>query len=174
MEAAKQILANTPWWVYVLFLYLIYVGIKASKPGTVSIHKLYIIPIIFTYLSIDTLITAVKINLFSVGTWLIAIIIGVGLGWLQVFRSVIQVDRPNKLVKLPGTWTTLVIIIIIFACKYYFGYELGVDPLKAEQTGFEFSMLAISGLCTGLFIGRLICYLYRLKNDSSVDLKKNT
>ncbi len=170
MEIIWQIIIHTPWWVYLLLIYLIRVGIRASKTRIVTLKKLFIIPLIFTFLSVHTLITSFSLSVFTVTIWVVAILIGAILGWFQIYRYKLKVDRQHLLIQVPGTWSIMILIVIIFATKYYFGYELAVDPKLVEQTGFEFAVLAVSGVCTGLFIGRLVCYLYRLRTAPSIDL----
>lgn len=170
METILDALQGTPWWVYVLLVYLIIIGIQASKTRVVSILRLFILPILFTVLSLETLLTAVTPDFFAVSSWLGSVMVGVILGWWQISLWRIQTDRRHFLVRVPGNWSTLILILIIFATKYYFSYQLAVDPQLLDQTWFEFSMLAISGLCTGLFIGRLLCFLYRMKTGPQVDL----
>lgn len=172
MNSIQQIIIGTPWWVYALFIYLIWIGIIASKTRVVSLKKLFIVPIIFGFISIHTLVTSFQMSALTITTWSGAIVLGTLLGWIQIHRYTLKIDKIHHLVQVPGTWSTLIFILIIFATKYYFGYELAVDPKLAEQSLFEFSMLAISGVFTGLFIGRLICYLYRFKTNPSVDLLK--
>ncbi len=121
-------------------------------------------------MSVHTLIFAFGINALSISWWSSAIVIGAVLGWLQIFYRQLRVDREHKLIKVPGSWSTLILIFIIFGTKYYFGYQLSSDPQLVYQTNFEISMLAVSGICTGLFVGRLLCYLYRFKTLASVDL----
>ena len=58
----QQTLIHTPWWVYLLLAYLIFIGIKARKPSTVSIYKLAILPVVFLSLSIEMLVTHFDIN----------------------------------------------------------------------------------------------------------------
>lgn len=170
MEFIWQTLINTPWWVYALLVYLIIIGIKSSKTQVISLKKLFIIPVLFTVLSIHTLLTSVKTDFFTISCWAIAMIIGIILGWLQIYRYQIKIDKTKQLVQVPGNWTTLIIILLIFASKYYFGYELAVDPQMLTQTWFEVSLLAVTGICAGLFVGRLSCYIYRMQTQPSVDL----
>lgn len=170
MQTLYQILLNTPWWVYVLLVYLLCVGYKASKPGTVSIKKLLILPVLFSVMSIHSLVTVIGVNGFSVSVYGVALLVGIGLGWWQITNRGIIVDKTHLLVKSSGTWSTLIIIFIIFFTKYYFGYELALDPAKAHQSGFEFSLLAVSGVCTGLFVGRVLCVFSRMFTQDSVDL----
>ena len=75
----------------------------------------------------------------------------------------------HQLLEVPGTWTTMIFILIIFSAKYYFGYQLSVDPELINQIHFEFLLLGVSGVLTGLFTGHFICYVYRLHMSPSVD-----
>lgn len=168
-------LSNTPWWVYALFIYLVMIGIKASNTRVISIKKLFIIPVIFTYLSIHTLITSFDIHVLEVSIWGSAILIGTLFGWAEVFRQHrhIKVDKTKHLIQVPGSWMTLILILVIFASKYYFGYELDQDPELIHQNAFEYSMLIVSGICTGLFIGRALCYLNKYINTEHTPLSES-
>ncbi|CDL41675.1 hypothetical protein [Citrobacter freundii] len=46
-EFVVNMLKNTPVWVYLLFAFLLYRGIKARTPATVTLEKLALIPAIF-------------------------------------------------------------------------------------------------------------------------------
>ncbi len=161
MQDVILILKNTPWWVYVLFIYLVIMGLKATRTRTVALWKLFILPVLFSWMSIHSLISSFPIDAFSVSTWGGAILIGTFFGWLQMHRSKIDINKQKHQITLPGTWWTLILILLIFATKYYFGYQLGVDPTLKYQSHFEFSMLAVSGIITGLFIGRALALLIR-------------
>src|SRR3990167_5800388 len=107
-------------------------------------------PVIFTYMSLHTLITSFDIRIFEVSTWMAAILLGVIIGWIDVYRNYthIKVDKQKHLIQVPGSWVTLTLIFIIFASKYCFSYEIEVDPALGKQTWFEVGMLAVSGTCT--------------------------
>lgn len=171
MDAIWQALKNTPWWVFFLFFYLMKVGLDATKTTVVSLKKLFILPIVFLVVSINTLVTSVQVNALTLGTYLFSLFCGVVGGWILVKNFNLQFDKRRGLVKLPGSWITLILILVIFLAKYYFGYSLATDPTKAEDTIFEISMLSVSGACTGLFLGRLSNYLYKRRLASHQDLK---
>ncbi len=173
-ETIWQIIIHTPWWVYLLFAYLIFIGIKASKSRVTPFLKLLIAPIIFSWMSIDTLVGDVGSSSYANSIWAIAILIGVFFGWLQLRLLKIQTDRKRLLIKMPGSWITLILILIIFFSKYYFGYSSAVQPSLLENTGYVFIMLAISGVCTGLFIGRVIRLVQLLLFAPQISLAKPT
>lgn len=170
MNVIWAAVSQTPWWVYVLFIFLVQRGIKASKPQVISIKKLTILPIVFIALSVHTIMIAFHVNVTVITVWLISMIVGSFIGWILIRKHQFQVDRKHLLIRLPGSWLTLILILAIFVFKYYFSYQIGSDPALAHQTMFKFSMLIATGICTGLFIGRLLCYFHKLWTCKSVDL----
>lgn len=175
MNTILTILKETPWWVFLLLYILIVIGFKALKKQVVSVKRLVILPLVFIALSVHSIIIAFQLSISSISIWLGSFIVGTLISFFLVYRHKIVVDRKHWLVQLPGSWITLVLILLIFASKYYFSYEMNASPALVKQIGFEFSLLFAYGICTGLFTGRLACYLYRLKTQRSFDLlaKKN-
>lgn len=174
MNMIYQAAIHTPWWVYVLLVVLIQIGFKAAHSGVVPLLKLFIAPVIFGVMAIETLLNNLSMSGFVATTFLISTLIGVSIGWLQVARQQLAFDRDHHLIKVPGTWSVLVIILIIFATKYYFGYTLAIDPNAIKNTTFDIAFIGVTAICTGIFIGKLCCYLKRMYTEPSVDLKTNS
>jgi hypothetical protein len=170
MNLIWDALTHTPWWVYLLFFYLLKIGYDATKSQIVSFKKLYILPLVFLALSINTLLTSFQISPTTLLVYLLSLLSGSGIGWLLVRNSDLKFDHKNGLVRVPGTWVTLILIMMIFFTKYFFSYSLSVDPTLAEDTNFEFLMLSVSGVCTGLFVGRLGGYLYQKQHSTHCEL----
>lgn len=169
-NAIVDIANGIPWWVYVLFFYLLSIGLRATKTNVISLKRLFVLPILLVAMSIHTLLTAVQFNFFNVAIWVITLIIGIYAGWQQVHARKMRVDKKQLLFEVPGTWSTLILIMLIFVVKFFFGYELAVNPNLVQNVLFVFSMLATSGLFTGFFVGRLVAYLRHLKTEPHVDL----
>jgi len=131
---------------------------------------LFLAPVIFTIMSIHTLLTILNGNYISAGVWGIFIFTGIKIGQWLVGGLDIKVDKKRALMELPGTWSTLIIMFAIFTTKFYFGYELAVNSWYADQIEFLFSIVGVSGFLTGLLIGKLIGYRYYFKNSEGVDL----
>jgi hypothetical protein len=170
MGAIWQAAIHTPWWVYVLLGYLIAVGIKASKERVIPFWKIFVLPTIFLSISIQNLTTIENIEYLSIGSWIVAMLVGSLFGWWQVKRLDIKIDKKCLLIQIPGSWDTLLVILIIFIAKYYFGYEKATNPVLVAQLKFKISMLVLSGVCTGLFLGRLFGYMSHYKDDTESDL----
>ena len=170
LETIYQTAIHTPWWVYLLLVVLLKIGINASKTSVVSIKKLFIAPVVFGVMAIETLINNIALSLFVLSIFSIALLIGAVLGWLQVRKQSLRFDRNKQLIKIPGTWSVMTVIIVIFSAKYYFGYALSTDPEIVKNTYFELAFIGVTAVCTGLFIGKLICYLKRMYTEPQTDL----
>lgn len=169
MSALSQILNGTPWWVWVIFIYVMIVGIKALSPRVVSLYRLTLMPLIFVALSVHTL-WVLPLNFMRIALFVIFVIAGIGIGFWQISRLFIEIDRNKKLLAVPGSPMTLILVLIVFASKYYFGYTEATNPGIIDQLAFILPLLIISGLCTGTFIGRGICYICRFVSLPHKDL----
>jgi hypothetical protein len=170
MGVIWQTVIHTPWWVYLLLVYLIIVGLKASKSRIIPFWKIFVLPTIFLSISIQNLTTIENIEYLSISSWIVAMLVGSLFGWWQVKRLDIKIDKKSSLIQIPGSWDTLLVILIIFVAKYYFGYEKATNPVLVAQLNFKVSMLILSGVCTGLFLGRLLGYMSHYKDDTDGDL----
>lgn len=170
IETVFSFLVNTPKYVYAIFFYLLYGGLKATKERTVSIYKSMLLTMAFAGISLDLLIKILSINMDVLAVWIFSLGMGIWFGWLQVKRIDIKVDKLKKLLLLPGTWTTLCIVLCVFSLKYYIGYQRFNDPHIMEDIFFQISALSISGISTGIMVGRLLNYFNRLRNAEHTDL----
>src|SRR4051812_11297371 len=109
-----DILIDTPWWVYILFLLLVIIGLKALKPRTIPFQRLIILPAVLTIWNVGWLAIRLQDHLSPFFYWAIGLIIGAIIGWLTVLRWKIGADPHRKLISLPGNWTTLVLILLVF------------------------------------------------------------
>ena len=55
-EFVVAMLVHTPVWVYVLLVFLLFRGIKARIPATVTLEKLALIPALFLFWDIYDLV----------------------------------------------------------------------------------------------------------------------
>ena len=67
----------------------------------------------------------------------------------------------------------VMVVMIIFFSKYYFGYEIAADPKLLSNTHFEFAMLAVSGLTAGMFVGRGLYYFRCFRTKTSIELSED-
>lgn len=150
-----ETVANTPWWVFVLFTYLVIVGYLASRPRIVPIKKLVILPTLFIALSCFNIYKVFTLTNEHIVIWLGMLVIGFGLGWLQFKKLNIKAIKEQAAIMIPGTWTLLLIIVLIFSLRYYYGYQLALNPNIFNDPKTANILLSAYGLTAGLFSGRL-------------------
>lgn len=171
MEMIISIIKGTPWWVFAVFGYLCSVGWKARKTRVVSFKKLIIIPLIFSVWSLKSLNEKFGFGPLNLSIWAVAAAFGVYFGWLLVYSREVMADKSKGLLKIPGTWSSLVQFLLIFVCKYSFGVTYILHPEAKGSLIFFGSDIFLSGLLAGLFFGKLLGYSKKYLQASHTDLQ---
>ncbi|HBM17523.1 MAG TPA: hypothetical protein DD381_14435 [Lentisphaeria bacterium] len=156
------IIKGTPMWVWVVLVLVIYKGIKMLSDNTLAIKKLLIMPVLFLILTVNHVEDP-----FIYGVFLM---IGAMVGAAIYSRSKLRIDRENKLIRVPGSALALVLIVLIFAKGYFFGYEHAVHPEFFKNALFLAVTYIVSGCFTGIIIGKAAIYYYRFLKLPSEDL----
>ena len=151
-EKILHIISGTPLWVWFVLYYLLVVGIKATKERDVYLPKLFIIPVVLTAMKYKIFINA-TMDIWI--TYFITLIIGLMIGYMVASREKIEVS--NMMVRLQGSYQTLIILLLFFSVKYIFGYLNAAHPeLIAEYLNIE---IVCSGIFSGYFLGKAVRYL---------------
>ncbi len=155
MQFAIEAVIRTPVWVWALLAFLLFIGIRGLRPTVASFGRLLILPAVFLVWGLSGFATSYGFRPAGIAVWLAAIAIGAALGWLMARAIAIKADRDHGLVRLPGTWVNLVLILIIFAVKYTLGILAGFRPSITGELLYMATDVGVSGLLTGMFAGRL-------------------
>ncbi len=163
-DTTWETLALTPWWFYVLILYILYVSFQITKPRTVSLRSFILYPAIFIVLFLSCLAYLVPFTLKNIAIWLGMILVGVFLGWWQFRAMKVEIIKEKSQLHLPGSWIAFITVVIVIFAKFYFlGRQILLDTSVLQQEKFAMFAVAIGGLITGLYLGRLIYIRKRLK-----------
>ncbi|PCI75543.1 hypothetical protein COB21_05550 [Candidatus Aerophobetes bacterium] len=160
-------LYHTPLWVWLVFGYLFFIGIRALKPRVVYIPTLFIIPLV---------LSALKWKLFLENSPLIwvsyfaCLAVSSFISFKCVGKQKIKLMPKPMSIQLPGTYSVLIIWMTFFAMKYFFGF------LNATQHALYNNLavldIGINGVFSGYFLGKAIHYLnYNAKFKKNVKNK---
>jgi len=142
-----------PWWVYIVFIYLVNLGIKAMRPRTVSISRVVILPVFFVAWSFYGLYVKLLLGLFSlIPLWFICVALGTYCGIKEVQSWRYQSDHRKGMITIPGNYSTLVLVLVIFGLKFFWGSMYATLPEIPVWVYFVDSMT--SGFVSGFFVGR--------------------
>jgi hypothetical protein len=86
--------------------------------------------------------------------WIGALAAGTGIGIGLAGQQPIRADKVRRLIRTAGGSLTLVLIILIFSTKYVYGYLHAVEPMRFAEPQFWLSEVIVSGVLSGMFIGR--------------------
>ena len=169
MERLIEIIAHTPLWVWPLLAASLWLGWQVSKTRVVTLPRLIILPATIFTMSIMTLLSLGP-NGFGIPIWAGSVLIGITLGWFSYRNNDFAIDREHGLLKLPGEWKTVGLIVVIFAFRFYWSYKLATAPELVAISTATTSYIGFNGMLSGIFIGwQLRCFhLYR--TASSEDL----
>lgn len=147
-----DILQGTPLWVYAVYLWICYYGIRACLGGRENRRSLLILPVVLVVWSLMSLAP----SLLSSSAWAGGAVVGSLVGMLLFNANGARLDANGATLVLAGTWKTLLISQLFFAVKYYFGYQQAVHPLLLSTPSMLATIGAVSGFTVGLFCGRAI------------------
>lgn len=158
LDFITHMLVDTPLWVYALFLFLLFRGIKARRPATVTLPRLAIIPLIFLFWDLYDLLIYRHLSVSIVLLWIGVLFIGALLGYVLI--------RPERITRgtEPGTlhrqadYSALPLMMTAFAIKYVFGVMAAVAPATMHKPIMSGTAVVVGGLFAGSFIGKFTRY----------------
>ena len=160
MENLWQILSGAPWWVYLLFIYIIIVGVQSIKPRITSIKKIILFPLFFVAWSGYNLYRNVYLGyLLLIPCWIIFLSIGAYLGFKEVQSWHFEKNHLKRTLTIPGNYSTLILLLLIFILKFFWGYFYATLSNIADWIYFADTIT--SSIVTGFFIGRASCFFKR-------------
>jgi hypothetical protein len=161
MNTVSQFFIHTPWWVFALFVYLVWRGIRGLKPAEVSLPKLALVPVALTVWGSYELIRIYGLAPDAVAIWIVGLACGIAIGFLLLRHAAISVDPARGIIHRPKDATLLPLILAVFVVKYAFGAVASISPALLMEPLFRIADLGLSGLFAGIFIGKFAVYAVR-------------
>ena len=151
----QQIFANTPPWVWGLFAALAAMGAAQIPDRRVSLSVVLVMPIAVVLTSVFALFAAFGPEPVAAMLAAAAAIAGIGVNklWLGAPRGV-RWDAAVRQFVVPGSWLPLVLILVIFACRFVVGATKATNPLLAGTAGFMTAVCGATGVCCGILLSR--------------------
>ena len=166
MTFAYQILIHTPIWVFPLFAYLVWLGIKAMQPRTTTIWRSLIVPAIFIVWGLSRLLSGYQHGFAPLLSWTVASLALAPVGLLTA--KPFELDHVTGQINRPGSPIPLLRNVTIFALQYTVAVIAAVNP-----DGLAVASLigrAVSGAMTGYFLGRTVALLRQYRMQLKADV----
>jgi hypothetical protein len=152
------IIQGAPIWVWVLLAVLLSRGFKALHSTTATLSRLAIVPLIFAGWGIAQLVSNPLVGWSDVIVWMAGAAVGIAAGVYIASRSRFIVDPASHTVMVPGSVVPLLLIIAIFATKFWLGFHMATATDVESLGMYMLSGAAVSGVVAGVFGGRFITY----------------
>jgi hypothetical protein len=166
MRFAWQILIHTPLWVFPLFGYLVWQGIKAMRPRTTSIWRALIVPAVFIVWGMSRLLARQQDSAWPLFSWVAAALALIPVGLLTT--KPFELDHATGQITRPGSPVPLIRNVSVFALQYTVAVIAAVDP--DGRTAATLIGRAVSGATTGYFLGRTIALLRQYWKQREADI----
>ncbi len=161
-----EVLAHTPPWVFILFAYLVSIGVLRLRPSVRQLGKIWITPLIFVAWGLAGLFKRHVEFGFVLPHWFMGAVIGGALGLLGGMS--LTVDRPRQLVLLRGSIMPLVRIVLIFGAHYLLQVAAALHP--ENSASLMTWDIYVSGASAGYFIGWSVRFLQSYRTAPQADL----
>src|ERR1700745_2987642 len=165
MKFAWQILTHTPLWAFALLAFLVWQGIKAMRPRTVTVWRSLIVPAVFIVWGLSRLLSRQDFA-GPLVAWLGAALVLLVVGLLTA--RPLELDHTTGEIKRPGSVVPLIRNVTVFALQYTVAVIAAIDPHDA--TTADIVRRAISCATTVYSLGRTIALLRQYLKQRKADL----
>lgn len=140
-----NILKHTPWWAFVIFVCLLFIGIRATRDRKIKIYSLAITPIFFLYFYIRNLTKIDNIYISYASAILFLIVVS---ATCYFFKNTIIINKNHEIIK-KGSYSTLICAMITFSVRYFCEYKI----LTIGKSYIALELLS-SGIIGGFSFGK--------------------
>jgi len=168
LVVAFGILRSTPWWVFVLFALLLWLGVRSLRPRVTSVSRVFITPGVFITWGLVAFAAGARSSPTALASWLFTALVGFALAAVTVRLPELRVDRAHRLVRIPASAVPLVRNLSVFAVKY--GLAVGMAMHPEARGPLALWDTAVSGASAGYFVGWAACFALAYRRSPGSDL----
>lgn len=150
-----EIISGTPFYVWILLIFLLKRGLNSAKDGEISFPKMFIVPLIFMVWGLEKLFTGFSYLNIAMILYIIFMCLGLLISYFLYSRYRKLYIKNNSLYKT-GTYLPLIFIIVNFFVKYILNVALSINPSLYSTLYFSALYSLLCGFSVGLFIGGIL------------------
>jgi hypothetical protein len=151
----EQVIGHTPIWVWLILTVVLVLGYLATRPRTILLPRLLILPLIMFALSVYSVFSG-PLSAAAAVVWLAALALGAGIG-RAIGLSIGAKPGPRAgTVSVPGEWWSLALTFTTFVARYVFAVSAAIAPALLFDQTFLIVKVAMMGVLGGTFLGRTL------------------
>jgi len=165
-----EIVRRTPPWVFALFAYLVWIGIKRLRPRARDVRAVWITPAIFIVWGLAGLWQHGGPLALTLADWLGGALVGGALGAVPAQR--LTADRVRGRVLQRASAAPLLRNVVLFGAHYALNVLSAIHP--GQRASLMLWDVAVSGLGAGYFAGWATRFMAAYRSAPQVDLDDST
>jgi len=151
-----EIIRRTPFWVWPALAFLLWRGFAMSRPHRIAVARTALLPAVMLLLSLVGVLSAFGARADVLLCWAA----GLALAAYETqrrgpLRDARYLPR-ERAFDMPGSWTPLLLFLLIFAVKYGVGVSLALHGALRANGWFGLGVALAYGAISGLFLGRTL------------------
>ncbi|WP_419765392.1 MAG: DUF6622 family protein [Arcobacter sp.] len=151
-----EIIKDTPIWVFILFISLLFLGYTQTKDRKVKLKRIFILPTAMILLSLFGIFSAFGTVITALVLWFISGFIFLLIGLKLSFPKNIKYNVSEDVFYVSGSWIPMILILIIFCIKYFVGVAIARELPIINELEFIMSVSFLYGSLSGIFLSRSI------------------
>jgi uncharacterized protein DUF6622 len=152
-----QLLANTPRWVFGLFILLLGLGLRQLATTRMALRRTIVMPFAMVGLSVYGIGSSFHDSIPGFTAWTIAAAATVAIAMRLPLQRGAFYDAARCDFVLPGSPVPLALMMGIFMTKYAVGVSLALHPALAASVPLETGIGALYGMFNGVLAARALC-----------------
>jgi hypothetical protein len=165
----SQLMSQTPPWVFAVFMMLLVLGLLQSKPRTVAVKTVLILPLAMLLFSLFGVYSAFQLSFSTIGGWGIGFALALWGGLKLAQPKQVRFSVQDNQFTIPGSWTPLALMMAIFMTKFFVGFAIARHLSIIDQQSFSMAVAVLYGAFSGIFVARgLVMYQARLTPVSAL------
>jgi hypothetical protein len=151
-----QIILRTPTWVWALFAFLFWQGLKLTRPNSTGLVRVTLVPVVMVCLSIYGTISAFGGHPDVLVVWLAAATTASLVLLKFPLPQGARYDAMEQRIYQQGSLVPLALMMGIFFTKYGVGVSIAMHPALTQEPTFFIAVSALSGAFSGVFAARAL------------------
>lgn len=151
-----EIIKHTPIWVFALFASLLFLGYSQTKDREIKLKRVFILPTAMILLSLFGIFSAFGTMITAILLWFIGGFIFLLIGLKLSFPKNVKYNESEDVFYISGSWTPMVLILIIFSIKYLVGVAIARQFPIINELEFIITISFLYGSLSGIFLSRSI------------------
>lgn len=150
-EFIRQVLKNTPVWVWVILVALIALGVNQLRARVVPRHSVLTAPVVFLFVGLMAAgrgpvgFSAWALTLFATAAFTFLV-------WQPTSGA--RYDANADRLNLPGSVVPMLLMLTIFLLNYVINVTLAINPSLRSEMIWQVGPAVILGALSGVFFGR--------------------